>query len=139
VGTELSRRELLSRLKGAAYAAPFLASIAFAACDSPGSAPSPLPNSPTLTVTADRVSGVKADGVDAVTITVKLLGTTGAPVPSYPLAPAVTGSNNTISPPAPLTDANGATTFTVSSTKAETKTVSVTALSVTTSVNVTFV
>jgi len=134
---ELSRRELLSRLKDGAFAIPVFGSILLAGCSS-ANEPSPLPNPPTVTVTADRVTGVKADGVDAVTITVTLLGTTGVPVAGYPVAPAVTGSNNTISTP-PLTDGNGATTFKVSSTKAETKTVSVTALSVTTSVNITFV
>jgi hypothetical protein len=135
---ELSRRELLLRLKGAAFVVPVIASIALPACTPAGTEPSPLPTPPTVTITADRVNGVKADGVDAVTITVVLLGTTGTPVASYPVAVAATGSNNTVSTPA-LTDASGKTTFTVSSTKAETKTISATALSVTQSVNVVFV
>ena len=68
-------------------------------------------------------SSVAADGTATTTITVTVKDTTGAPMVFQKVTPNVTGTANTVSTP-PLTDSSGVTTFTVKSTKAETKTIS---------------
>jgi Bacterial Ig-like domain (group 1)/Bacterial Ig domain len=68
-------------------------------------------------------SSVAADGTATTTITVTVKDTTGAAMANQTVTPSVTGTANTVSKPA-LTDVNGVTTFTVSSTKAESKTIS---------------
>jgi Invasin, domain 3/Bacterial Ig-like domain (group 1)/Cadherin-like domain len=92
----------------------------------------------TSTVTVNNTS-VAADGTSTVTVTVTVNDTTGAAMSGQTVTPSVTGSANTVSTPA-ATDSNGQTTFTVKSTKAETKTISaaVGAVNITQTQNVTF-
>src|ERR1035437_1550516 len=85
------------------------------------------PSGPAVSADNSLVSAspgsVAADGTTTSTITVTAKDTTGAVMANQTVTPNVTGTANTVSTPA-LTDASGVTTFTVSSTKAETKTVS---------------
>ena len=86
------------------------------------------PSGPVVSADNSLVSAspgsVAADGSATTTITVTVKDTTGAAMANQTVTPNVTGTANTVSAPA-LTDASGMTTFTVSSTKAETKTASV--------------
>ena len=77
---------------------------------------------PSATVTANPNNNVKADGSTCVTITVILRDPNYNPVPGQTVALSVSGAGNTVSVPA-ATDANGQTTATLKSTRAETKTV----------------
>jgi hypothetical protein len=76
------------------------------------------------TVTASRSTGVHADGSDSVTITANVVDTTGSPVSGVGVTFASSGSGNTITPGAAVTDASGNITARLVSTVAETKTVS---------------
>src|SRR5262249_41870101 len=67
-------------------------------------------------------SVVNASGGSATTITVTLLDAQSNPIPGVGVTLSASGTSNTLSLP-PITDANGMTTATLSSTKAETKTV----------------
>ncbi|MFW5719711.1 MAG: beta strand repeat-containing protein [Candidatus Dojkabacteria bacterium] len=95
----------------------------------------------TSTITADTLTQV-ADGTQVITITVTLQDSAGNPVSGKEIAPTVSGSNNTVSTP-PLTDSNGQSSFTISSTKAENKTITVEdstdSIVLNTTVDVTFV
>jgi hypothetical protein len=75
------------------------------------------------TLSVDRPTGVVANGTDAATITVVVIGTNGKPLSGQDVVLTVTGSGNTFSQP-PATDANGQTTTTLASTVPETKTIS---------------
>jgi hypothetical protein len=77
------------------------------------------------TVTVDRSSGVVADNLDKVQISVKLVDTTGKPIFGAFLVVKATGSSNTFSDPG-VTDTNGEAKLELSSTKAETKVITVT-------------
>jgi hypothetical protein len=89
----------------------------------PGSdASNSSPDAGRSTVTVDRSSGVVADGTDAVTITVTVKDSSGAPISGVSVAVTSNGGGNTVATSA-ATDANGVTTATLSSTVAETKTI----------------
>ncbi|MBW8864804.1 MAG: Ig-like domain-containing protein [Verrucomicrobia bacterium] len=66
-----------------------------------------------------------ADGLTASTITVTAMDDYGHPVPGQTVALSVSGTGNTVSTPA-ITDANGHTSATLTSTVGETKTITVT-------------
>jgi RHS repeat-associated protein len=68
---------------------------------------------------------VIADNVNAATIQLTLKDGAGNILPNHALAPSVSGTGNTITPATAQTDINGAVAFTVKSTKAETKTITV--------------
>jgi adhesin/invasin len=67
-----------------------------------------------------------ADGIQAVAITVHVGDSHGNPVAGQAVTLAATGTQNTLTPASGTTDANGALTATLASTKAETKTISAT-------------
>ncbi|HZN37448.1 MAG TPA: Ig-like domain-containing protein, partial [Planctomycetota bacterium] len=82
--------------------------------------------SPTLgTVTANPATGVLANGVAVSTITVTVVDGNGAPLTNRIVQLTASGTNNTIVQPA-VTNASGVATGTISSTRAETKTVTAT-------------
>lgn len=82
---------------------------------------------PTVSFTAiTATSPIIADGISASTITITIKDSTSKPIPNKTISISVTGSNNSIRQTSPLTDQNGMTTTILKSTKAETKTVSIT-------------
>jgi len=79
--------------------------------------------------TVDATTPVTADGSSTSTITVTAKDAQGNPIPGIPAAQVVvaaTGTGNTLTQPSSPTDANGQTTATLASTKAESKTVTAT-------------
>ncbi len=76
------------------------------------------------TVGAAPLSGIVANGVAITTIAVTVRDTFGNPIPGRPLSIGVTGTSNMLSA-APDTDAGGSSSATLSSTRAEAKTVTV--------------
>ena len=82
--------------------------------------PAPSPTNSSLTVSPDSVV---AGGTSTITVTARDSG--GHPITGLGVVISVTGSGNTVTQPSALTDGNGEATGTVSSTLAETKTVSV--------------
>jgi len=77
----------------------------------------------------EATTPVTADGASTSTITITAKDAYGNPIPDIPAAQVVvvsTGTGNTLTQPSSATDAGGQTTATLASTKAETKTVSVT-------------
>jgi len=77
-------------------------------------------------VVASPSTGVAADGSSLSTITVTVRDDHGNPVPDQAVSLAATGSGNTLTQPAGLTDAAGVASGTLASTVAETKTLTVT-------------
>jgi adhesin/invasin len=71
-------------------------------------------------------NSVVADGTDFTTVTVTVKDRFGNPVPGQTVTVAATGSNNVLNPNGGSTGANGLFTATLSSTRAEAKTVSAT-------------
>jgi len=71
-------------------------------------------------------TGVVADGVAASTITVTVRDAEGNPVPGQTVQIALSGSGNTLTQPAAVTDASGVAVASIASIRAESKTVSVT-------------
>jgi photosystem II stability/assembly factor-like uncharacterized protein len=82
------------------------------------------------TVTVDRTSGVVANGADAVTVTVTLKDSAGAPLSGATVVLSASGDGGSFSTPLP-TDVDGVTTSSFTSTKAETKTITAVANGVT--------
>src|SRR6185436_7422100 len=76
-------------------------------------------------VTANPATGVLANGVAVSTITVTVVDDNGAPLAGRIVQIAASGTNNTIVQPA-VTNASGVATGTISSTRAETKTITAT-------------
>ncbi|HCF61895.1 MAG TPA: hypothetical protein DFS52_28350, partial [Myxococcales bacterium] len=98
---------------------------------------------PASLFTVDRTTGVVANNVDVVTASVTVKDLEGNPVPGAQVVFAATGTGNTFDPATGTvtTLADGTASVTLASTKAEPKTISVTAGAVplTTSRSVTFV
>jgi hypothetical protein len=92
--------------------------VALFGCPTPPSPPDPAQSD----VTVDRPTGAVADGQDRVTITVTVKNAQGQPVSGQTVTLAVSGRDNTLSPVGP-TDASGVATATLSTTAAETKTI----------------
>ncbi|WP_224240316.1 beta strand repeat-containing protein [Hyalangium gracile] len=69
---------------------------------------------------------VTADGTDFTVVTVTVRDAYDNPVPGQAVVPAVTGSNNTLTPPSGSTSAGGTFSATLTSIRAETKTISAT-------------
>ena len=74
------------------------------------------------TLTADK-DPVIADGVDEVTVTIRVMDALGQTIPGHSVTIDVTGTGNQITQPQALTDENGITTAKIHSTQAERKTV----------------
>jgi len=83
------------------------------------------PSASNSSVEADPAS--IAAGVGSSTITVTVKNASGGPVAFTDVTLESDGTENTITPPAASTDANGVARFTFSSTRAETKTITATA------------
>lgn len=75
-----------------------------------------------VTLAADKTDALAADGENAVTLTLTVADATGRLRPGVTPSFQVSGSDNAVGTPAP-TDAFGSTKITLSSTKAEVKTV----------------
>ena len=104
------------------------ASAGLAAADSNAFNIIPAPVSASDSI-VDATTPVTADGASTSTITITAKDAYGNPIPDIPAAQVVvaaTGTGNTLTQPSSATDANGQATATLASTKAETKTVSVT-------------
>lgn len=84
-----------------------------------------FPTAANSTLIVDRSDGVVADGVDLVTLTVTLRAADGSPAPGVAVMVSSSGAQNTLTA-AGVTDATGVTRAQLSSTLAETKTVSAT-------------
>lgn len=80
------------------------------------------PEVATSVVTVDRSTGVTADGVDPVTITVVVRNVRAQPMAGQRVSVTVSGDGNTVSMPA-VTDENGSTTAKLTSTAVGVKTV----------------
>ena len=78
------------------------------------------------TAVANPATGLVADGTATSTITITVLDDNGNPVPDQAVSLASTGTGNTLTQPAGLTDAAGVTTGTIATTVSETKTITVT-------------
>jgi len=91
------------------------------------SAAPPSASQSTLVVSA---SSMTADGSSTVTVTVTARSALGAPVAGVPVVIAVSGSGNSISQPASVTNASGVATGSFTTTSAGSKTVSATAAGV---------
>jgi len=89
--------------------------------------PIPMVGPDLSTVTVDPSDGVVADGLDAATITVQLADSLGAPLPDTEVVIEVTGSANTLAAAVGTTDAAGVYATTLTSTRAETKLITVVA------------
>jgi hypothetical protein len=88
--------------------------------------------SPSLSTVSLGTSSIEASsGAITTTVTVTARDQFGNPIPNATVALAATGTGNTVIDPAAATDNNGVAIGTISSTKAEDKTVSATASSVT--------
>jgi len=85
------------------------------------------PNVSNSTLVASPSSGINSDGVSVATITVTLFDTYNNAVPGQSVTLSSTGSGNSLTQPASVTDAAGQTTGTLASTVAEAKTISITA------------
>src|SRR5262245_6313952 len=77
------------------------------------------------TVSASPATGVLANGVAVSTITVTVVDENGAPLANHVVQLSASGANNTIVQPA-VTNASGVAIGTISSTRAETKTITAT-------------
>jgi hypothetical protein len=88
--------------------------------------PSPEVDPVRSTASASPDLGVVANGTDSTIITVALRDPAGNPIPGQSVQLAVTGTNNTLTQPAASTNASGITTGRLKSTRAETKTITVT-------------
>ncbi len=89
------------------------------------SASNPSLSASNSTVTVDKTSAL-ADGVDAITATITLKNTLNNPISGVQSTCNVTGTNNAVSTPS-LTDSNGQAVCVITSTTAESKTISVSA------------
>ena len=78
------------------------------------------------TVTVDMTSGVVANGTNVVTVTIVVRDAFYRPVAGQTVQLAVTGSYNTVTQPAAVTDAFGVAVGTVASITAESKTITAT-------------
>ncbi|HSY19954.1 MAG TPA: invasin domain 3-containing protein, partial [Candidatus Acidoferrales bacterium] len=83
------------------------------------------PVSATASTAVAIPTNAAADGATASTITVTAMDDYGHPIPGQAVTLSVSGTGNTVSTPA-VTDANGHTTATLTSTVGETKTITVT-------------
>lgn len=91
-------------------------------------APQQLPPRPGFdpmasTVSVDRATAT-ADGADTVTITVTVLDITGRPMAGQMVLLGATGARDQMTQPSAATDANGVATGSLTSTRAENKTIS---------------
>lgn len=77
-------------------------------------------------VAATPTTGVIADGMDTTTLSATIRDINGNLVPGVAVAFAATGTDNTLTQPAAVTDENGVTSGTLASLLAETKTISAT-------------
>jgi hypothetical protein len=91
-----------------------------------------------LALAASRAT-VVASGSDSTTLTATVVDSFGNPVPKTPVAFAISGSGNQLAPTAGITDGDGRVTATLTSTRAEAKTVTVSAGSLQASTVITFV
>jgi protocatechuate 3,4-dioxygenase beta subunit len=73
---------------------------------------------------ASPSSGISADGLASSTITVTVRDNNGNPIPGQTVQLSATGSGNAITQPVAITDANGVTSGSLTSTVAEIKTIS---------------
>lgn len=89
-----------------------------------------LPDAAMSTVTVDRSTGVAANGADAAVVTVKLVNLHGVPLAGVTVQIVASGMGASLSTPDP-TGPDGSTTSSLTSTVAETDTVTATALGVT--------
>lgn len=87
-----------------------------------------FPGQTTSTITADRDVGVRADGKDESKVTVRVRDLSDRAIQGAAVSLAATGSRNGITQPAAPTDENGLATGVITSTQAETKTISATVL-----------
>jgi len=81
-----------------------------------------LPDATLSTVTVDRAGGVAANGADASTVTVTLKDSAGAPLPGLTVDLSASGTGGSFTTANP-TDDQGVTTAALTSTVAETKTI----------------
>ncbi|HZN91382.1 MAG TPA: invasin domain 3-containing protein, partial [Myxococcales bacterium] len=110
------------------HAGVLVAIFAFvAACDGCGPPPPPpTPDPSRSTVEVDRPTGAIADGADQVQVRVTIRDSASNPVEGVAVTIAATGTGNTLVQPAGPTNANGVATGTLSTTVAESKTISAT-------------
>ncbi|HZN95541.1 MAG TPA: Ig-like domain-containing protein, partial [Myxococcales bacterium] len=94
------------------------------ACDGCGPPPPPTPDPSRSEVTVDRPTGAIADGADQVQIRVTVRDGSGNPVEGVEVTIATTGTGNALLQPAYPTDANGVAAGRLSTTVAESKTLS---------------
>ncbi|MDC0712286.1 Ig-like domain-containing protein [Stigmatella sp. ncwal1] len=66
-----------------------------------------LPDVDRSTVEVDRATGVRADGLDEVTVTITVLKSDGSPLPEREVTLQASGEGNTFSPPSGQTDEKG--------------------------------
>ena len=78
------------------------------------------------TVVANPTTNIAANGIASSTITVTVRDTNNNPVSGQTVSIAISGSGNTVTQPAAVTDASGVTTGSIVSTVAESKTITVT-------------
>ena len=77
------------------------------------------------TVVASPTTNLLANGSASSTLTITVLDANSNPIAGQTVQIAATGSNNSITQPASVTDANGVASGSITTTKAETKTVTV--------------
>lgn len=78
------------------------------------------------TMVSNPTMGVVADGLETSTLTVTVLDANNNPVPGQTVTFAASGSNNTLTQPASVTDSSGQAVGSIATTLAETKTITAT-------------
>ena len=92
------------------------------------------------TVTTDTGTKVVSSGANVITVTITAKDAAGNPIPNKTASLASTGTGHSISPTTATTNSSGVATFTISSTKAEAKTITATvdSVGITQTQNITF-
>lgn len=112
-------------LRTLAAVAALAAAITGASCHNRGRGASLIVDTTSSSVQLTATTGVVANGTESTTLSITVVDFEGMPLAGWTVTPSVSGSNNTLAPPAGVTDSMGVFQSVLTSTTAELKTISV--------------